>query len=89
MIFGRIMPSAAAAEMSATVNELAQDGAGLGEILEMTAELTEEHGPQIAKESAIPSAIGGLIATALAAFLINVLNKQEPNDNRFGPYSGA
>ena len=83
------MPSAANLEMTAAVEEFVADGAGLGEILGKSAELAKEYGPQIAKEAAIPSALAGLIGTAIAAFLINVLNKQEPNDNRFGPYAGG
>ena len=89
MIMTSLMPSAANAEMTLIVEELAADGAGFGEIIQKSGELAKEYGPQIAKEVAIPAALAGLIGTAIAAFLINVLNKQEPNDNRFGPYAGG
>ena len=88
-ILTKVMPSAANLEMTAVIEEFVADGAGLGEILGKSAELAKEYGPQIVKETAIPSALAGLIGTAIAAFLINVLNKQEPNDNRFGPYAGG
>ncbi len=83
MIMGMIMPSAAEAELKTAMEEMMTDGGGFGEIMGLTKEL----GPQIAKEAAIPSAVGGLIATGLAAFLINMFNKRDDHENQYGPAS--
>lgn len=74
----------AAADMKAATEELANSGAGLGEILAATTELAAEFGPAIAKATAIPSAIGGFVGTMLGAFLTNLILKQEAGENLYG-----
>ena len=81
MIMSAIIPSAAEAELKTAMESAMLEGGGLGEIMGLTKEL----GPQIAKQTAIPSAVGGLIATGLAAFLINMFNKRDDHENQYGP----
>lgn len=38
-----------------------------------------------AKAQAIPSAIGGLVMAYLFSMIVNMINKQEPNENQYGP----
>ncbi len=83
MLMSTIMPSAAETEFKAAMEAAAENGAGLGEIMSMT----KEFGPAIAKEGAIPSAIAGLVGTAIAAFVINALNKRDEHENQYGPAS--
>lgn len=51
--------------------------ASMAQDTELVAELTQR--------TIIPSAIGGIVSYAIAAFLINKLNKSDPHDNQFGP----
>ncbi len=81
MVMGAVMPSAAEAELKEAMEAAAAGGSGLGEIMAITKEM----GPAVAKQSAIPSAISGLVGTGIAAFLINMLNKSDNHDNQFGP----
>ena len=41
----------------------------------------------LAKKTAIPSAIAGLVGSFVAAFVINMLNKADSHENQFGPAS--
>ena len=81
MLVNTIMPSAAQVELETALESLVLEGGGLGDIMA----LTKEMGPAIAKQTAIPSAIAGLVATAIAAFLINMLNKHDDHENQYGP----
>ena len=83
MVFSSIMPSAAEVELKAALDAVVADGGGLGEILNVTNELA----PSVAKQTAIPSAVAGLIGTGAAAFLINMFNKHDDDENQFGPAS--
>lgn len=83
MLMSTIMPSAAETEFKNAMEAAAENGAGLGEIMGMT----KEFGPAIAKEGAIPSAIAGLVGTAIAAFVVNMLNKRDDHENQYGPPS--
>ena len=76
-----IMPSAAETELKEALESAMLEGGGLGDIMA----LTKEMGPAIAKQSAIPSAIAGLVGTAVAAFVINMLNKHDDHENQYGP----
>ena len=81
MLVNTIMPSAAQAELETALEAAMTEGGGLGDIMT----LTKEMGPAIAKQTAIPSAISGLVGTAIAAFLINMLNKHDDHENQYGP----
>jgi len=83
MLMGKVMPSAAEAEMKAAMESAMLEGGGLGDVMA----LTKEMGPALAKQAAIPSAIAGLVGTAVGAFLINMLNKSDDHENQFGPAS--
>jgi len=83
MLLSMVMPSAAEAEMKAAMESAMLEGGGLGDVMA----LTKEMGPAIAKQSAIPSAIAGLVGTAAGAFLINMLNKSDDHENQYGPAS--
>ncbi|MGJ8560120.1 MAG: DUF805 domain-containing protein [Litorimonas sp.] len=63
-------------EMEAAVAAAGETG-DLGEVMRLTGEL--------AKETAIPSAISSLVGTLISAFLINMFNKQDAGDNQYGP----
>ena len=39
----------------------------------------------MAKATAIPSALGGLVMAYLFSMIVNMINKQEPNENQYGP----
>lgn len=39
----------------------------------------------LAKKTAIPSAIAGLVGSFIAAFVINMLNKSDGHENQYGP----
>lgn len=80
-IAGAVMPSVAETELKTAVEEAMLGGSGFGEIMSLTKEL----GPDVAKQTAVRTALSGIVATAIAAFLINMFNKSEPNENRFGP----
>ncbi|WP_409432317.1 DUF805 domain-containing protein [Litorimonas sp. RW-G-Af-16] len=73
------------AAMKAASQELATSGAGFGEIMTQTAALAEEYGPAIAKNTALATAIAGFVGTMLGGYLTNLMLKQEPHENRFGP----
>ncbi|MGB6228994.1 MAG: DUF805 domain-containing protein [Litorimonas sp.] len=62
--------------MEAAMNEAAAEG-DMGTVVEMTGDL--------ARATAIPSAISGVIGTLASAFLINMFNKQDMGDNQYGP----
>ena len=82
-IMNKIMPAAAEADLKAAMEGVIADGGGLGEIVS----ITKEFGPTIAKQTAIPSALAGLIGTGAAAFLINMFNKRDDHENQYGPAS--
>lgn len=67
-------------EMEAAVTAAGETG-DLGEVMRLTGEL--------AKETAIPSAISSLVGTVVSAYLVNMLNKQDTGDNQFGPVPAA
>jgi len=75
------------AEMKAASEELAKSGAGFGEIMEQTKALTEQYGPAIAKKTAIPGAVAGLVGTMLGGYLTNMLLKRDDHENQYGPAS--
>jgi len=79
MIMGGVMPSAAEAELKEAL------AGGSASSLTEIMELSKEMGPAIAQQTAIPTTIAGLVGTAIAAFLINMLNKSDNHDNQFGP----
>lgn len=68
------------AEAEAAVTAAGETG-DLGEVMRLSGEL--------AKETAIPSAISSLVGTAISAYLINMFNKQDAGDNQFGPTPAA
>lgn len=57
--------------------EAAGESGDLGAVMEMTGDL--------AKKTAIPSAIGSIIYTVAGAYIINMLNKQDMDENQYGP----
>ena len=67
-------------EMEAAVTAAGESG-DLGEVMRLSGEL--------ARESAIPSAISGIIGTLISAYFINMFNKQDAGDNQFGPVPTA
>ena len=71
-----VMGGDAAKELEAAMEEAVTSGAGMSDILAMTGE--------VAKTTAIPSAIASLIATVLGAYVINLLNKSDPDENQYG-----
>lgn len=71
MVFG----GDAAKEMEAAMEEAAASGA-VGDIMEMTGDL--------AKKTAIPSALAGLVSTVAGAYIINMLNKSDMDENQYG-----
>ena len=81
MVMSKVMPSAAQVELETALEAALTEGGGLGEIMALTKEMA----PAIAKQSAIPSAIAGLVGTAVAAFVINMLNKHDDHENQYGP----
>jgi len=83
MIMGMIMPSAAEAELKTAMENAMTEGGGLGDIMAVS----KEFGPTIAKQSAIPSALAGLIGTGIAAYLINMFNRHDDHENQYGPTS--
>ena len=81
MVMSAVMPSAAETELKEAMESAMTEGGGFGDIMAITKEM----GPAIAKQSAIPSAIAGLVGTAVAAFVINMLNKHDDHENQYGP----
>lgn len=81
MLVNAIMPSAAQAELETALEAAMTEGGGFGDIMA----LTKEMGPAIARQTAIPSALAGLVGTAIAAYLINMLNKHDDHENQYGP----
>ena len=71
-----VMAGDAVKELELATEEAVSSGAGLSELMAMTGE--------VAKKTAIPSAIASLIATVLGAFVINLLNKTDPDENQYG-----
>ncbi len=67
-------------EMEAAVNAAGESG-DLGEVMRLSGEM--------AKESAIPSAVASLVGTLLSAYLVNMFNKQDSGDNQYGPVPAA
>ncbi len=68
------------AEMQAQMNEAAEGGdfaSMMSTIMGASAD--------IAKKTAIPSAVSGAIVSLIIAFVFNAMIKGEPNENRFGP----
>jgi len=74
----------AMAEMNAATDELARSGGSFNEIMTASAQLAAEYGPTIAKNTAIPSAIAGLVGTMLGAVLTNLILKQDGHENQYG-----
>ena len=70
-----VMAGDAVKELELATEEAVSSGAGLSELMAMTGE--------VAKKTAIPSAIASLIATVLGAFVINLLNKTDPDENQY------
>ncbi len=50
-------------------------------------EVSKEFGPQIAKKTAIPSAIAGLVGSYVFAMIINMINKRDDHENQYGSAS--
>ena len=71
-------------EMTAAMEELAESGAGFGEILEQQTLLMNEFGPAIAKNTALPSAIAGFIGTMLGGYITNFILKSDDHENQYG-----
>ena len=69
------------AEMKELTEAAVSEGAGLGEIIQISQEFQEG----IAKNTALPSAILGFVVTMFWAFLINVFTGKDVEDNQFGP----
>jgi len=55
----------------------ASESGDLAAVMEVTQDL--------AKKTAIPSAIAGLVSSFIAAFIINMLNKADDHENQYGP----
>ena len=68
------------AEIEASMTAAGEAG-DMGEVMRLTGEL--------AKDQAIPSAISSIVGYVVAAFLINMFNKQDDGDNQFGPVPSA
>jgi len=60
----------------AAINAAAESG-DLGAVMDVAG--------ASAKAAALPGAISGLIATAVSAFLVNMLNPSDPGANQYGP----
>ncbi len=71
-------------EMQAATEAAAQSG-DFGALMEITTEYAEP----LAKKTAIPNAVAALVMGVLFAFIVNLLNKQDPGDNQFGPVPAA
>jgi len=67
-------------EMQAAVNAAGEAG-DIGEVMRLSGEM--------AKGTAIPSAISSIVGTLVSAYLINMLNKQDSGDNQYGPVPAA
>lgn len=68
------------AEIEAAVAAAGASG-DLGEVMRLSGDM--------AKETAIPSAISSLVGTLISAYLVNMFNKQDAGDNQFGPVPAA
>ena len=64
----------------AAVQEAANEAAAAGDIGGVM-----DAAAGAAKATALPSAIGGLIISYIFAMIVNMINKQEPNENQYGP----
>ena len=69
-------------QMEAATTAAAESG-DFGAIMEAA----KEFGPQIAKKTAIPSAIAGLVGSYIGAFVINKIVGRDDHENQFGPAS--
>ncbi len=84
MMAQKMTGGSAMAELQAATEELATSGASFGDIMAETTRMTAELGPNIAKATAIPSAIAGLVGTMAGAFLTNLILKQDDHENQYG-----
>jgi len=87
-VMGSIIPSIFGGEEYAAMQRATEEAAASGDLGEIMA-IATEFGEPLAKKTAIPSAIGSLILGAVFAFVVNLLNKQDPGDNQFGPVPTA
>jgi len=69
-------------QMEAATTAAAESG-DLGAIMEAA----KEFGPQIAKKTAIPSAIAGLVGSYIGAFVLNKIIGRDDHENQYGPAS--
>ena len=67
-------------EMEAVTQAAAASG-DIGAVLSIAT----EYAPKIAQKTAIPAAIAGFVGTMLGGYLVNMLVKSDPNENKFGP----
>ena len=70
--------------MTDALEELMLSGATFAEIGVASQELTAEYGQAAASETSLLSAVGGFIGTMAAAFLINLVLKQDAHENQYG-----
>ena len=82
LVASKIFPHGVQEEMAMAMESAMTDGGGLGAMMEITTEYSEA----VSKEAALPSALSSLIGTTASAFLINMLNPHD-GDNQYGPAS--
>ena len=76
VVLSQVVTMVFGGDVKDAVNAAAESG-DLAAVLEVSQSL--------AKKTAIPSAIAGLVGSFIAAFVINMLNKADDHENQYGP----
>ena len=84
VILSSIVTTMFAADLNNELTRVSQDAAAAGDLSGALA-ASLELAPQIAKKTAIPMAVGGVILSYAIAFVFNAMIKHDPQDNQYGP----
>ena len=83
-IMSGIISSVFAADLNDQLTRLTQEALSSGDSNNLLA-ATLKMGSEIAKKTAIPTAIAGAVISYAIAFIFNSMIKHDPQDNTYGP----
>jgi uncharacterized membrane protein YhaH (DUF805 family) len=81
MVIGMVLSPMFVGGVDTAALEAAGESGDLGAVMEAAG--------AAAKATAIPSAISSIVAFLATAFVFNLINKQDPGDNQYGPVPAA
>lgn len=84
MILGHVVTMLFGGDITAEMETATQAAAESGDPMAVFNVITE-YAPQLARKTAIPSAIAGFVSTMASGYIVNMIVKKEPTDNQYGP----